>query len=205
MGQTINVDWSSVSVGADGATHAAFGPRLRTGEPPLDGSAMLGYFANSDGFYGRPLWTEYQELRHDAAEDRLEALKVVGDANVPRGQLTFRTAPGEFSAPTAQMAIQLRLRDDPSDPDGFEWSPGEHSLRWVLPAVANLEECHGGGGAAGEQGAHEGGEDGGSPAANYYCGFHIAGPNPSGGQLAHFYRVSEQTASVAARAYVDAP
>ena len=50
----------------------------------LNPSAVLGYFANSDGFYGRPHWTEYLLLRRGDG-GRLEALKIVGDANVPRG------------------------------------------------------------------------------------------------------------------------
>ena len=52
--QTIDVDWSSVAVDADG--HAsAFGPRVNLPEddtPSL--SELLGYFKNEDGFYGRP-------------------------------------------------------------------------------------------------------------------------------------------------------
>ena len=134
-GQSATVDWVYVDVGADGAPE--FGPQVRMPAehaPPIvehmseDGT--FGYFVNADGFYGRGPFKEYLLLRR-GSDSRLEAMKVVGDANVPRGQLSFRTRAGALEAPTWSMPVQLRLRDDPGDENGFWWSPDRHhDLRW---------------------------------------------------------------------------
>lgn len=124
--QTIDVDWSSVAV--DAAGHAsAFGPRVHLPEddtPSL--GELLGYFRNEDGFFGRP-GVEYVRVQV-GPRDELEALKLVGDSNVPRGKLTWRTAPAQPASWT--MPVQLNLRDDVTDPEAFEWSPGDHEVRW---------------------------------------------------------------------------
>ena len=146
-----------------------------------DASSMLGFFANSDGFYGRPAWTEYLLLQR-AADDRLEAVKIVGDRNVPRGQRTWRTAPGYFGEPTARAYIQLHLRDDPSDPDGYMWSPGDHEIAWDAGQLYDSDSC--------EEGL--------------LCRFIIIGPNPTGEFESVFYRVNEATALEAARQFTDA-
>ena len=127
--QTINVDWSSVVVDADG--HAsAFGPRVNLPEDdaPPSLSQLLGYYKNEDGFYGRA-GVEYLRVQVGPRDD-LEALKLVGDSNVPRGKLTWRTAPAQPASWT--MSVQLHLRDNPGDdsPAAFEWSPGDHEVRW---------------------------------------------------------------------------
>ena len=62
--------------------------------------------------------------------DRIEALKLVGDANVPRGRLTWRSARGQAAAPSWRMPISLQLRDDVNDDDGFWWSPDNHTIEW---------------------------------------------------------------------------
>ncbi len=49
--QSLLVDWSQVTVDADG--HAAFGPRVDVpafGEPPPSLNSLLGFYKNSDGF-----------------------------------------------------------------------------------------------------------------------------------------------------------
>ena len=134
-GQSAFIDWSRVSVDVDGEA-AAFGPQVIGGDTlPVeamqgDADGILGFYANSDGFYGREHFTEYVAVRR-GSQGRLEALKIVGDANVPRGKLTWRTAPGVVDAPTYSMAIQLQLRDNPEDPQGFWWSDGHnHEVVW---------------------------------------------------------------------------
>jgi hypothetical protein len=127
--QSAVVDWTTVEVGTDG--EASFGPRVRVPEPdPPDFMRLLGYFAHSGVFYGRPGFTEYQRLGRGEA-GRLEAMKVVGDVNVPRGELTWRSPRGESDAPRWLFPIQLHLRDDVEDDGAFWWSPGhEHAIEF---------------------------------------------------------------------------
>ena len=87
--QSISIDWSQVEVDASGA--ATFGPRVvglpaEDEGPPLI-NELLGYYSNSDGFYGREDFVEYQVVQLGEA-GRIQALKIVGDRNVPRGQLS---------------------------------------------------------------------------------------------------------------------
>ena len=171
--QVLSVDWSRVSVDV-GSDQAAFGPRVEVDEDILDVSKMEGYYANSDGFYGRMEHSEYVLVRR-GEHGRIEALKLVGDANVPRGQLTWRTAPGQVETPTPQMFIQLQLRDNPNDPHGFEWSPGQHVVEWDV----------------------SGDED-------TYPRFFVHGTNPMS-STGTFYRVDELVAVEAARTQQDAP
>ena len=128
--QTLSVDWSSVRVQSDGRTSS---PRVLAPEPEPDTSPsiskLLGYFANADGFFGRPGFVEFQRVMQDD-DGRLVALKVVGDANVPRDMLTWRSEPGQVDAPTWHMTVQLRSRDDPREPRGFWWSPPVYELEW---------------------------------------------------------------------------
>ena len=58
-------------------------------------------------------------------------MKLVGDHNVPRGRLSFRTEPGHASAPAWIMPIQLQLRDDVSDDAAFWWSPAGHEIAFA--------------------------------------------------------------------------
>ena len=203
--QTAIIDWSQVRVAADGSTE--FGPTVEVGESRLNASGMLGYFGNSDGFYGRPSWTEIVQIMEND-DGRIEALKVLGDANVPRGRVSFRTASGHQA--TERMAIQLQLRDDPSDPNGFEWSPGNHQMVWDLrlaPKSTCLDESPQQespipqldsrfGRPVGEAAAY-------SDSLLYYCRFSVLGPNPAG-HAALFYRVSASAVRWVANNYPDA-
>lgn len=203
--QTAIIDWSQVRVAADGSTE--FGPTVEVGESRLNASGMLGYFGNSDGFYGRPSWTEIVQIMEND-DGRIEALKVLGDANVPRGRVSFRTASGHHA--TERMAIQLQLRDDPSDPNGFEWSPGNHQMVWDLrlaPKSTCLDESPQQESPfpqldsrfwrpVGEAAAY-------SDSLLYYCRFSVLGPNPAG-HAALFYRVSASAVRWVANNYPDA-
>lgn len=197
--QTAIIDWSQVVVAEDG--QIAFGPVVDVGEERLNRTAMVGFYANSDGFYGRPAHTEYLHLRYNEQEDRLEALKLVGDANVPRGQLSFRTASGHELI--SRMAIQLHLRDDPSDWGAFEWTLGNHAISFPKPAAdswQSLADCY------------NSNEDFPLPREErdglmYYCYFMMHGPNPAGLEddaVARFHRVSEKRARAVALRVEDA-
>ena len=92
---------------------------------------LLGYFANADGFYGRPKHVEYLRVQRGDG-GCVEALKIVGDANVPRGQLSWRSPPGYLDDPSWRFPIQLPLRDSPAD--GYWWSPGHmHDVSKLSP------------------------------------------------------------------------
>ena len=127
--QSAVIDWSRVEVDSDG--HAIFEPRVSVPEPdPPDIDKLTGYYANADGFYGRPTFIEYLHVRR-GDDGRIEALKIVGDHNVPRGRLSWRTARGQVEEPSWRMPIQLQLRDDVHDEEGFWWSPGQHhEIEW---------------------------------------------------------------------------
>ena len=127
--QSAVIDWSTVELDVDG--RATFGPRVEVPEvAPPSFRNMTGYFANADGFYGRPGHVEYLHVRSSGEEERIEAMKLVGDHNVPRGRLTWRTAKGMARAPKWQMPIQLQLRDDIRSDDAFWWSPAEHEVTY---------------------------------------------------------------------------
>ena len=83
----------------------------------------------------------------------------------------------------ARAYIQLHLRDDPSDPNGYTWSPGDHQLVWDADRLYDSHSC--------DEGLH--------------CSFVIIGPNPTGEFESVFYRVGEATALDAASALADAP
>ena len=128
--QSLTIDWSQVEVDASGT--ATFGPRVDVPDElaPPHVQNMTGWFANADDFYGRPGFVEYQYVRVGEGE-RLEAVRVVGDHNVPRNKLTWRTARGVAAAPTWRMPIQLQLRDDKHDDRAYWWSPGHvHEVEW---------------------------------------------------------------------------
>ena len=90
--------------------------------------------------------------------------------------------------PTNRMFIQLQLRENPSDPNGFEWSPGNHLIDWNDgKSQVRLED------------------DPSLSLEEGYPLFYVLGPNPTGGSDALFYRVSESVALEAARTRQDAP
>mgnify|MGYP002883104582 CR=1 FL=1 len=84
----------------------------------------LGYYLNRDGMYGSK---QRQEYVHVYFEDgALLAKKLVGDRNVPRGKLTWRTErlePDDLTDLRYDTALKasLQIRNNISDPNGFSW------------------------------------------------------------------------------------
>lgn len=83
-----------------------------------------GFYVNRDGFYGALERVEYLHVRLE--EGSLVAHKLVGDANVPRGQVSWKTTPGLSAEALNVKAGEgipawVQIRVDPSDPQGYAW------------------------------------------------------------------------------------
>ena len=131
---------------------------------------------------------------------------MLGDANVPRGELTWRSEAAYGYHGAWRMPVQLRLRDDPGDPDGYWWSP-------------LLGGGGGGGGSGGGGGDGEGHAvewlpaEGALPPAWAQSSWHepkllafdLVGISPGGRRRGRFHRVSAYEALEAARLRPDAP
>lgn len=85
------------------------------------GRGAEGFFTNENDFFG-PDRKEYLHVTQEAG--CWQGMKVVGDANVPRGKVSFRTCEGEPVELSAPKKAQLQIRMDTSDPDGFSWMDG---------------------------------------------------------------------------------
>ena len=85
----------------------------------------------SDDFYG-PHGREWVQisaklsLTDNTASTNLVAIKITGDPNVPAGCVTFQT--NRWPGMGEKVAAQIQVRADPTDPNGFEWIPGELTL-----------------------------------------------------------------------------
>ena len=91
--------------------------------PPLFEQAE-GFYVSRDGFYGSPTRVEYLHVRIE--EGGLVAHKLVGDANVPRGYISWKTTPGLSSeqfilAAGVQIPAWVQIRIDVTDLEGFSW------------------------------------------------------------------------------------
>merc|ERR1719476_225443 len=51
-------------------------------------------------------------------------MKLVGDANVPRGKVSFRSLEGEPSDPAVEKKAKMQVRSDIDNPDAFKWIEG---------------------------------------------------------------------------------
>jgi len=93
-----------------------------------------GFFTNENDFFG-PDRKEYLHVTQETG--CWQGMKVVGDENVPRGKVCFRTCEGE-DVENGHMKAQLQVRNDTSDPNGFSWMDGfsvaydTHSDSWLL-------------------------------------------------------------------------
>merc|ERR1712013_615738 len=88
-----------------------------------------GYFTNNDnGFFGAERPHEF--LRITYQESAWQALKIVGDRNVPREYLSFRTQKTEIGDNiTDFMEIEIQIRSDIKDENDFSWG-WDGSLRF---------------------------------------------------------------------------
>jgi len=118
----------TVAVMPDGSYAAAVESKPRAHE-------LEGFFVNDDGFYGRAAGeAEYFEVKLEAEQcdgtelKWLVAVKIRGDAHVPRGHVSWKTKP----TPAAMTLVSvggdgspaaMRIRADVNDPDGFTWMP----------------------------------------------------------------------------------
>lgn len=85
------------------------------------GGGAEGFFTNENDFFG-PGRKEYLHVTQETG--CWQGMKVVGDENVPRGKVSFRTCEGEPVELSAPIKAQLQIRMDTSDPNGFSWMDG---------------------------------------------------------------------------------
>ena len=79
-----------------------------------------GHFVSSDGFYGDRRRVEYLEVKLD--DGFLIATKLVGDSNVPRGKVSWKTLSSHPCASNqSKFPILIQARYDISDPNGYFW------------------------------------------------------------------------------------
>ncbi|KAL3930028.1 MAG: hypothetical protein SGBAC_011950 [Bacillariaceae sp.] len=91
--------------------------------------AMEGLWYSDDfyGAHGREWVQVSARLVGASATSAMVAIKVTGDPHVPCGCITWQTDswPTE-SGPS--VTAQVQIRENPHDPDGFSWLPGELTL-----------------------------------------------------------------------------
>ncbi len=101
--------------------------KLNQGEPyPISNDGFAeGYFTNTNDFFGRGR----KEFLHISKEGNIySGLKILGDSNVPRGKVSFRTL--DLKEPITIKQLQkgipaeLQIRRDINDENGFEWISG---------------------------------------------------------------------------------
>jgi hypothetical protein len=81
---------------------------------------MTGYFVSKDGFYGYPHRIEYLNIKLDAGF--LVATKLVGDRNVPRGKVSWKTlSPYKCVDNQSKLPIKIQARMNINDPKAFFW------------------------------------------------------------------------------------
>ena len=110
-----------------------------------------GYFTNNyNGFFGPDRPREF--LRISYQDGAWQALKIVGDKNVPRGKISFRTMKRDVGANiTDFMEVEIQIRQDVEDENDFSWGWNgvlrfdEGSDEWILQyggACYAFSRCH---------------------------------------------------------------
>eukprot|EP00092_Neocalanus_flemingeri_P005887 GFUD01006336.1.p1 GENE.GFUD01006336.1~~GFUD01006336.1.p1 ORF type:complete len:127 (-),score=32.77 GFUD01006336.1:531-911(-) len=89
-----------------------------------------GYFTNDGDFFG-PGRKEYLHVTFKTGS--WQGLKIVGDTNVPRGKVSFRTLADlnlDINNPTP---AEIQIRAETWNEDGFSWMEGA-SVRFDSPS-----------------------------------------------------------------------
>lgn len=83
----------------------------------------------SDDFYGSHgrEWVRVSAALTASGAAAAKATKITGDANVPAGCVTWRTA-GWPAPGGGDVPAEVQVRADPGDPDGFSWVGGRLGL-----------------------------------------------------------------------------
>ena len=108
-----------------------------------------GYFTNAgNDFYGPG---RKEDLRITHTDGDWQAMKIVGDSNVPRGKISFKTIGTGIEASLtdfAQAVIQIRY--DTENEDGYSWVMGsirfeKLSDKWFIQyngETKDFSRCH---------------------------------------------------------------
>merc|ERR1712142_1163522 len=107
-----------------------------------------GYFTTAE-FYG----SDRQEYLLITYQDGAwQAMKIVGDRNVPRGKVSFRTKKVDMKANITELIdAEVQIRSDIEDEEGFSWEPtgslkyDETSDKWSIQfreETHSFERCH---------------------------------------------------------------
>ena len=96
---------------------------------PAQLRGMTGYFVSQDGFYGYPHRIEYLNVELDTGF--LVATKLVGDRNVPRGKVSWRTKSSHHCASAkSKLPVKFQVRLNINDPNAFYWLNENHFVRF---------------------------------------------------------------------------
>jgi len=109
-----------------------------------------GYFTNiGTDFYGSGR-QEYLLITYQ--EGAWQAMKILGDRNVPRGKVSFKTKKTDMKGSITEfLDADVQIRDDIEDENGFYWGLtaslkyDEASDNWIIQcegATTRFERCH---------------------------------------------------------------
>jgi len=108
-----------------------------------------GYFVNETDFFGTD---RHEYLLITYQDGAWQAMKIVGDRNVPRGKVSFRTKKVDMKANITELIdAEVQIRSDIEDEEGFSWEPtgslkyDETSDKWSIQfreETHSFERCH---------------------------------------------------------------
>ena len=93
-----------------------------------------GYFTNNEEFFG-PNRKEFLQIT--IKDGFWQGLKIVGDANVPRGKVSFRTIEKDFNI-EKPTPVKIQIRSETWNEAGFSWMEGasvrfdSHTDKWYI-------------------------------------------------------------------------